>query len=140
MIAEREHLNCDIRFCKSLCCRNCAVLTQEEFSKLITEVKDEYGFEIDEKYFRRAKGEHGIYFAIKMIKGNCIFLNKEKRCRIYRCRPKLCELYPVIDVNAVDEHCPMINKLPAGKLGILKRRYKDEIDEKIQMEHVFTFI
>jgi Fe-S-cluster containining protein len=38
-----------------------------------------------------------------MIKGQCIFLNREKRCRIYRCRPELCELYPAVDVDAVDE-------------------------------------
>ncbi|HEY9204913.1 MAG TPA: YkgJ family cysteine cluster protein, partial [Candidatus Methanoperedens sp.] len=124
-------------------CRNCAVLTGEEVSKLIKDVRKEYAFEIDkQKYFRRAKGKHEIYFAIKMIKGQCIFLNKEKRCRIYRCRPALCELYPVIDVDSVDERCPGVreNKIPDESLAVLKKRYAIEIDERIKMEQEFRFI
>lgn len=106
-------LDCDIKLCNSLCCRNCAVLTENEVMELIINVRREYNFDLDlRKYFRQAKGEHGIYYAVKMMKGQCIFLNKEKRCRIYRCRPALCELYPVIDVDAVDERCPIANKLP----------------------------
>lgn len=136
-------LNCDIRHCNSLCCRNCAVLTGDEVSKLIKDVRKEYAFEIDtKKYFRQAKGERGIYFAMKMIKGQCIFLNKEKRCRIYRCRPALCELYPVIDVDAVDDRCPGVreNKIPDEYLTILKKRYANEIDERIKIEREFRFI
>lgn len=132
---------CDILVCTSLCCHNCAVLTHDEVSRLINKIKDEYNLVIDVmKYFRLVRGEHGIYFAMKMIRGKCIFLNKEKRCRIYKCRPKLCELYPVIDVNAVDERCPIVRKLPTDAIDILKQRYKDEIDEKIQMEQTFTYI
>jgi Fe-S-cluster containining protein len=117
------------------------VLTPEEVEELIANVRKEYSLELEPgKYFRQAKGEHGIYFAVKNIKGQCIFLNKEKRCRIYRCRPTLCELYPVIDVNAVDERCPIAGKLPQEKLAFLKRRYADEIDERIQAEQRFLFI
>ncbi len=136
-------LNCDIRLCNSLCCHNCAVLTVDEVSKLIKAIMKEYALEIDaQKYFRQAKGEHGIYFAIKMIKGQCIFLNKEKRCRIYRCRPALCELYPAIDVDIVDERCPGVreNKIPDEYLAVLKKRYANEIDERIKMEQEFRFI
>ncbi len=134
-------LDCDIKFCDSLCCRNCAVLTHDEVSKLITNVRKEYALELEpRKYFREAKGEHGIYFAVKMIKGKCIFLNKEKRCRIYRCRPALCELYPVIDADAVDERCPIASKLPQEKLEVLKRRYANEIDERIRKEQRFMFV
>ncbi len=134
-------LDCDIKFCDSLCCRNCAVLTEDEVMELITNVRREYNFELDlRKYFRQAKGEHGIYFAVKMIKGQCIFLNKEKRCRFYRCRPALCELYPVIDVDAVDERCPIVHKLPQEKLEVLKRRYAEEIDGRIQSEQRFMFV
>ncbi|VVB87735.1 Putative zinc- or iron-chelating domain protein [uncultured archaeon] len=136
-------MDCDIRLCESLCCRNCAVLTGEEVAELISKVKKEYALELDpKKYFRRAEGEQGIYFAARMIKGQCIFLNKEKRCRIYRCRPALCELYPVIDVDAVDERCPAIrkNKLPADVLVALKKRYAEEIDDRIKLEQVFRFI
>ncbi len=83
-------LDCDIKLCNSLCCRNCAVLTADELTELVADVRKEYALELDPgKYFRQAKGEHGIYFAAKMIRGQCIFLNKEKRCRIYRCRPTL---------------------------------------------------
>jgi Fe-S-cluster containining protein len=134
-------INCDIKLCGSLCCRNCAVLTQDELSELVANVRREYALEIDPKrYFRKAEGEHGIYFAVKMIKGQCIFLNKEKRCRIYKCRPTLCELYPVIDVDAVDERCPIASKLPQEKLDGLKRRYADEIDERVQSEQRFLFV
>ncbi len=134
-------LDCDIELCDSLCCRNCAVLTEEEVAKLIAGVRNEYSFEIEpRKYFRQAKGEHGIYYALKIIKGRCIFLNKEKRCRIYRCRPTLCELYPVIDVNAVDERCPIACKLQKEMLEVLKRRYAEEIDERIQNEQIFVFV
>src|SRR4030065_2843639 len=126
--------DCDIKLCDSLCCRNCPVLTEEEALTLIRKVKKEYGLELDvKKYFRKAEGEHGLYFAVKMMKGQCILLNREKRCRIYRCRPKLCELYPVVDVDAVDEHCPDIrkNKFSQEILDALKKRYADEIDERI---------
>ncbi len=134
-------LDCDIELCDSLCCRNCAVLTEYEVAKLIANVRKEYALELEpRKYFRQAKGEHGIYYALKIIKGQCIFLNKEKRCRIYRCRPTLCELYPVIDVNAVDERCPIASKLPQETLDYLKRRYMDEIDKSIQSEETFRFI
>ncbi len=136
-------LDCNIRLCNSMCCRNCAVLTGEEVSKLVKEARKEYALEIDvQKYFRRAKGEHGIYFAMKMIKGQCIFLNKEKRCRIYMCRPALCELYPVIDVDSMDERCPAVreNKIPDEYLTELKKRYAIEIDERIRIEQEFRFI
>lgn len=137
----QDNTKCDIELCNSLCCRNCAVLTKDELAKLITNVRKEYALEIEPgKYFRKAKGEHGIYFAVKMIKGQCIFLNKEKRCRIYRCRPALCELYPVIDVDAVDERCPIASKLPQETLEVLKRRYADEVDQRIQAEQRFMFV
>ncbi len=135
--------DCDIKLCKSLCCRNCPVLTQDETAELIKDVRKEYALELDpKKYFRKAEGERGLYFAIKMIKGQCIFLNKEKRCRIYRCRPKLCELYPVINVDAVDVQCPKISKgeLSRELLDALKKRYADEIDERIKCEQTFRFI
>lgn len=109
--------------------------------ELITNVRREYSLDLDlRKYFRQAKGEHGIYYAVKMIKGKCIFLNKDNRCRIYKCRPALCELYPVIDVDAVDERCPIANKLPQEKLDGLKRRYAEEIDEQIKQEQTFRFV
>ncbi len=134
-------LDCDIKLCNSLCCRNCAILTEDEAMELITNVRREYNFKLDlRKYFRQAKGEHGMYYAVKMIKGQCIFLNKENRCRIYRCRPALCELYPVIDVDAVDERCPIANKLPQEKLDSLKQRYAEEIDGRIQNEQRFLFV
>lgn len=137
----QDTMGCDIELCGSLCCRNCAVLTQDEVAKLITNVRKEYDMVLDaKKYFRTAMGEHGIYYAVKMIKGQCIFLNKEKHCRIYRCRPALCELYPVIDVDAVDERCPIANKLPIEVLDGLKRRYAEEIDGRIQAEQTFMFI
>ena len=135
--------DCDVNLCGSMCCRNCPVLTEAEVSELIAGVKKEYGVEIEpKKYFRRAKGEHGIYFAVKMIKGQCIFLNKDKRCRIYRCRPTLCELYPVVDVDSVDERCPgvMKNKWDREMLSLLKQRYTDEIDERIRTEQTFRFV
>lgn len=136
-------MNCDINLCGALCCRNCPVLTEDETAGLIARVKEEYNLELDpKKYFRKAKGEHGIYFAVKMIKGQCIFLNKEKRCRIYRCRPALCELYPVIDVDSVDMRCPhvMNKKFTGNAVAFLKQRYDDEIDEKIKIEQRFLFI
>ena len=134
-------LDCDIKLCGSLCCRNCAVLTAEELAELIESVRKEYALELEpERYFRQARGERGIYFAVKMIKGQCIFLNKERRCRIYRCRPTLCELYPVIDVDSVDERCPVASKLPEAKLALLKRRYADEVDERIRGEQTFLFV
>jgi len=141
MRTQDDTLDCDIKLCNSLCCRNCAVLTRDEVSDLIANVREEYALELDpRKYFRLAKGEHGIYFAMKMIKGRCIFLNKENRCRIYKCRPALCELYPVIDVDAVDERCPIVNKLPPEKLDSLKRQYAENIDEMIQKEEKFIFV
>ncbi len=140
-VTKSGALDCDIEACGSMCCRNCAVLTADEVAKLIENVRNEYSFEIErKKYFMQAKGEHGIYYALKIIKGQCIFLNKEKRCRIYRCRPTLCKLYPVIDANSVDERCPIAYKLPMEMLDGLKRRYADEIDERIQREQKFMFI
>ncbi len=135
--------DCDIKLCDSLCCRNCPVLTEEEALTLIKKVKKEYGLLLElKKYFRKAEGGHGLYFAVKMMKGQCIFLNREKRCRIYRCRPKLCELYPVIDVDMVDTRCPDVakNKISKEILDMLKKRYADEIDERIKKEQTFNFI
>lgn len=138
---KSDALGCDIELCNSLCCRNCAVLTEEEAEKLIADVRKEYALELEmRKYFRQAEGEHGIYFALKIINGQCIFLNKERRCRIYRCRPTLCELYPVIDANAVDERCPIAGKLPKKTLDDLKRRYANEVDVRIQNEQTFRFV
>jgi len=134
---------CDIKLCDSICCRNCPVLTGEEALTLIRKVKKEYGLELElKKYFRKAEGEHGLYYAVKMIKGQCIFLDREKRCRIYRCRPKLCELYPAVDVEAVDESCPDVgkNKFSQEMLEALKKRYSDEIDENIKKEKTFRFV
>ncbi len=119
------------------------MLTEYEAQELIRKAKEEYGLELSlEKYFRKAQGEHGLYYAMKMIKGQCIFLNKEKRCRIYRCRPKLCELYPVIDVGIADERCPDFrkNKFSRDLMDSLKKRYEDEIDEGIKTEQTFIFI
>ncbi len=133
--------DCDIELCNSLCCRNCPVLTEEEVVGLIANVREAYALELDtKKYFRKAEGEHGIYFAIKMIKNQCIFLNKEKRCRIYKCRPVLCELYPVIDTDAVDDRCPNVNKWSREMLNILKKRYAEEVDDRIKLEQIFRFI
>ena len=133
--------DCDISICKSLCCHNCAVLTHDEVSELVTNARKKYDIELDPKrYFRSVKGEHGSYFAVKMIKGRCIFLNKEARCRIYECRPVLCKLYPVIDVDAIDERCPMANRLSKDEIGALKKRYKEEVDEKIKAEKTFMFV
>ena len=135
--------DCDIKLCDSLCCRNCPVLTEEEALTLIKKVNKEYGFLLEQKkYFRKAEGEHGLYFAVKMMKGQCIFLNRENRCRIYRCRPKLCELYPAVDVGSVDEGCPLVmkNKISREMLDALKKRYADEIDKRIKKEQTFNFI
>ncbi len=135
--------DCDIQVCDSLCCRNCAVLTEEEAFSLIRKVKKEYGLELElKKYFRKAEGEHGLYYAVKMIKGQCIFLNREKRCRIYRCRPKLCELYPAVHVDAVDGSCPDVgrNKFSQKVLDALKKRYAEEVDESIKKEKTFKFV
>jgi Fe-S-cluster containining protein len=137
----KNSLDCDIGICKSLCCHNCAVLTEDEVSELIKNVRMKYALELEQKkYFRTVKGEHGIYFAAKIIKGQCIFLTRENRCRIYGCRPTLCDLYPVIDVDAVDERCPMANKLSKETLAVLKRRYKEEVDESIKAEKTFMFV
>lgn len=135
--------DCDIKLCGSLCCRNCAVLTEDEALTLIKNVKREYGLELElKKYFRKVQGELGLYYAVKMIKGQCIFLDKEKRCRIYICRPKLCELYPVVDVDSVDERCPLVikNKISREMLDGLKKRYAFEIDKRIKKEQIFSFI
>ena len=137
----RNSLDCDISICKSLCCHNCAVLTDDEVTVLIKNVMMKYDLELSpKKYFRKVRGEHGIYSAIRMIKGRCIFLNTENRCRIYECRPTLCDLYPVIDVDAIDERCPMANKLSGKELDVLKSRYKEEVDERIKAEKTFMFI
>ncbi|MCX9083888.1 MAG: YkgJ family cysteine cluster protein [Candidatus Methanoperedens sp.] len=133
--------DCDISVCKSLCCHNCAVLTIDEVSELISNARKKYDLELDQKrYFRPAKGEHGTYFAIKMIKGRCIFLNKEDRCRIYECRPILCKLYPVIGVDSIDERCPMAKRLSKEKIAVLKKKYLEEVDRGIQVEKTFMFI
>ncbi|MDD5614666.1 MAG: YkgJ family cysteine cluster protein [Candidatus Methanoperedens sp.] len=135
--------DCDIKICRSLCCRNCAVVTEDEAIALIGKVKKEYGLDLElKKYFRKAQGEHGHYFAVKMIKGQCIFLDKEKRCRIYRCRPKLCELYPVVDIDVVDARCPdvMKNRFSQDMLETLKKRYAIEVDERIRKEQIFCFV
>ncbi len=136
-------LDCDIRLCDSLCCRKCPVLTGEEALTLIRNVKKEYGIELElNKYFKKAEGEYGLYYAVKMIKGQCIFLNREKRCRIYRCRPKLCELYPAVDVGAVDESCPHVGEVGFSLevLDALKNRYAKEVDERIKKEKTFKFV
>lgn len=134
-------MDCDIEHCKSRCCHNCAVLTEDEVSILITNVRKKYAIELEHrKFFKEVKGEIGIYYAIKMIKGQCIFLNKENRCRIYLCRPTLCELYPVIDIDSVDERCPIVNMLPPEVLVDLKRRYAEEIDDDIKAEQTFLFV
>ena len=122
--------DCDISICKSLCCHNCAVLTHDEVSELVSDAWKKHELELDpKKYFRSVKGEHGTYFAVKMIKGRCIFLNKEDRCRIYESRPVLCKLYPVIDVDAIDERCPIANRLSKDEIAVLKKMYEEEVDE-----------
>ena len=117
------------------------MLTGDEVSKLLSNARSKYGLELDQKkYFRSVEGEHGAYFAVKMIKGRCIFLNKEELCRIYESRPVLCKLYPVIDVDVIDERCPMANRLSKNEIAILKKRYEDEVDEGIQAEKTFMFV
>jgi len=134
-------MDCDIESCKSLCCHNCAVLTGIEVSELIANVKKKYALELaPRRFFREVKGQRGSYYAIKMIKGRCIFLNKENRCHIYMCRPKLCELYPVIDIDNVDERCPIAGKLSTEMLVDFKKRYAEEIDKDIKAEQTFLFV
>ena len=134
-------MDCDIESCKSLCCHNCAVLTDTEVSELIANVKKKYALElVPRRFFREVKGQRGSYYAIKMIKGRCIFLNKENRCHIYMCRPKLCELYPVIDIDNVDERCPIAGKLSTEMLVDFKKRYAEEIDKDIKAEQTFLFV
>lgn len=134
-------MNCNISQCNSNCCHNCAVLTEGEVSKLIMDVRKKYGVQIEQnKFFKKVKGELGVYYAIKMIKGKCIFLNNEKRCRIYMCRPVLCELYPVIDIDKVDDRCPQAKILPKDTLMDLKRRYAKEINENVKAEQTFLFV
>jgi len=134
-------MDCDIGRCKALCCHNCAVLTKGEVSELIINANKQYSLELEpKKFFREVKGERGIYYALKMIKGRCIFLNKENSCRIYLCRPTLCKLYPVIDIDTVDERCPMAIVLSAEALIGLKRRYEEEIDDDIKAEQTFLFL
>lgn len=134
-------MNCDISMCGSSCCHNCAVLTEDEVSKLILDVRKEYGIQIElKKFFKKVKGELGMYYAIKMIKGKCIFLNNEKRCRIYMCRPVLCELYPVIDIDEVDDRCPGAKMLPNNMVMDMKRRYAEEINENVKAEQTFMFV
>ena len=134
-------MDCDIEQCRSLCCHNCAVLTKTQVSEFITNVTKQYSLELEpKKFFREVRGERGTYYAIRMIKGRCIFLNKENLCRIYLCRPALCKLYPVIDIDKVDERCPMAKILPDGVLAGLKRRYAEEIDEDIKAEQIFLFV
>lgn len=117
------------------------MLTEDEVSQLVSNARKKYNLEFDPKrYFRSVKGEHGTYFAVKMIKGRCIFLKKEDRCRIYECRPVLCKLYPVIDVDAIDERCPMAKKLSKDEIAVLKKRYEGEVDEKIKAEKTFMFV
>jgi Fe-S-cluster containining protein len=117
------------------------VLTHHEVSELVSNAMKKYDFELDPKrYFRPVKGDHGKYFAVKMIKGRCIFLNKEDLCRIYECRPVLCKLYPVIDVDAIDERCPMANRLSKDEIAVLKKRYEEEVDEGIKVEKTFMFV
>jgi Fe-S-cluster containining protein len=117
------------------------VLTLDEVSGLVSNARKIYDLELDpNKYFRSVKGEHGNYFAVKMIKGRCIFLNKENLCRIYECRPVLCKLYPVIDVDALDERCPMANRLSKYDIAVLKKRYEEEVDERIKAEKTFMFV
>jgi Fe-S-cluster containining protein len=133
--------DCEVNICKSLCCHNCAVLTGDEVSELVTNARKKYDLELDpKKYFRSVKGDQGSYFAVKMMKGRCIFLNKEDRCRIYECRPVLCRLYPVIDVDAIDERCPMAKRLSKEEITVLKKRYEEEVDERIKMEKTFIFV
>lgn len=134
-------MDCEIKLCKSLCCHNCAVLTGIEVSELIANVRKEYAVELESRrFFREVKGQHGSYYAVKMIKGRCIFLNKENRCRIYACRPRLCELYPVTDIDNVDERCPIAKRLPAEVIVDLKKRYAKEIDQDIKAEQTFLFV
>lgn len=134
-------MDCDIKQCKSLCCHNCAVLTESEVSNIIENARMKYSIELEKnKYFRKVKGERGSYYAIKMIRGQCIFLNKENRCRIYMCRPVLCELYPVIDIDKVDERCPIANRLPYERLSEMKRQYAEKINDDIKAEQTFLFI
>lgn len=141
MKQDESAMDCDIDRCKALCCHNCAVLTKSEVSELIKNVNREYSLELEpKKFFREVKGERDIYYAIKMIKGRCIFLNKENRCRIYLCRPILCKLYPVIDIDKVDERCPISKVLQVEMLIGLKRRYEVEIDEDIKAEQTFLFV
>jgi Fe-S-cluster containining protein len=117
------------------------VLTHDEVSGFVANIRNKYDLELDpKKYFRPVKGEYGTYFAVKMIKGQCIFLNKENICRIYKCRPVLCKLYPVIDVDAIDERCRMVNRLSSDEIALLKKRYEEEVDERIKMEKTFMFI
>jgi Fe-S-cluster containining protein len=117
------------------------VLTHNEVSGLVANVRKKYNLELDpKKYFRPVKGEYGTYLAVKMIKGRCIFLNKENLCRIYQCRPVLCRLYPVIDVDAIDERCRVAKKLLNDEITHLKKRYEEEVDERIKMEKTFMFI
>ncbi len=117
------------------------MLTGNEVSELVSNARNKYDIDLDPKrYFRYVKGEHGTYFAVKMIKGQCIFLNKEERCRIYECRPVLCKLYPVIDVDVIDERCPMAKWLSKDEIAILKKRYEEEVDERIKVEKTFMFV
>ena len=132
-------MDCNIENCKSRCCHNCAVLTEGEVSILISNVRKKYFIELEpRKFFKEVKGELGTYYAIKMIKGQCIFLNKENRCRIYMCRPTLCELYPVVDIDVVDQRCPIANKLSSEALADLKRRYSEEINVNIKADDTNT--
>jgi len=87
------------------------------------------------KYFRKAEGEHGLYFAVKMMKGQCIFLNREKDAA-YTGAVQACELYQQLMLARwMRMSLVMKTKFP-GNAGCPEKRYSDEINERIKRNNI----
>jgi uncharacterized protein len=85
-------------------------------------------------------GEDGLA-RLRNIKGQCVFLAKDaKTCKVYRNRPKGCEIYPVnCDHEGevfVDEFCRArgtISKSELRRKGRTIKKHLDIIDEEAKM-------
>lgn len=92
--------------CSALCCRNLAMLILKPRTKTdIQEVKWYLHFDTVSVFIRN----HRWYI---LVRGNCIYLDKNNMCTIYERRPERCRRHPAADCEMTGDYYDVMFNTP----------------------------
>lgn len=75
---------------------------EDSFKKLIQRLKKE-------KWIRSYRDSTGLFILEHNPQGDCLFLDKNRRCTVYDKRPKVCRKFPAL-MGLKIGYCPVVKK------------------------------